>query len=178
MSLALVTEDGKNDIPVGRTIACVIDKGDFDRIRDGVVVNGRLGNDLRMDVIELLQRRSRDLPRLAVSLVSGPALRLRLLHRSPVGATEHEGQLPEQAPPRERHNLPRGAWVLEWRWSPVWRHRPGGLGRLPSHGPVHDGCLGLLWTTSFARNVSQVSNAHRARSFAAARGIQLPGALS
>ena len=54
VSLALVTEDKKNHMPVGGTLAYIIDKEDFDRIQEGAVVEGRPGDGLRLQVLELV----------------------------------------------------------------------------------------------------------------------------
>ena len=53
VSLALVTEDKKNNLPVGGTMAYIIEKEDFDRIHDGAVVKGKLRDRLRLSVMEL-----------------------------------------------------------------------------------------------------------------------------
>ena len=52
VSLTLVTEDEKNDIPIGRTMAYIIEKEVFDRLQDGDVVRGRL-DGRELDVVEL-----------------------------------------------------------------------------------------------------------------------------
>ena len=53
VSVALVTEDRKNDLQVGATMAYIIDEEDFERIRNGTVVKGRPGDDLRLDNLVL-----------------------------------------------------------------------------------------------------------------------------
>ena len=55
VSLSLVTEDKENHIPVGGTLAYIVEKEDFDRIHDGAVVKGRLQAPRRLGlkVLEL-----------------------------------------------------------------------------------------------------------------------------
>ena len=53
VSLALVTDDKKNNLKIGATLAYIIDKKDFDRIRNGTLVNGRPGDELRLNGLEL-----------------------------------------------------------------------------------------------------------------------------
>ena len=50
VSLELVTDDEKNDLPVGATMAYVVDKEDWDRVEDGSLVKGSLEDDLKMDI--------------------------------------------------------------------------------------------------------------------------------
>lgn len=57
VSLTLATEDNKNDVPVGWTLAYIIDKEVFDQIQDGDVVKGRLRDGVKMDVLELTHSR-------------------------------------------------------------------------------------------------------------------------
>ena len=44
---------GENHIPVGGTLAYIVEKEDFDRIRDGAVVKGKLRGRLGLRVLEL-----------------------------------------------------------------------------------------------------------------------------
>ena len=53
VSLSLVTEDKENHIPVGGTLAYIVEKEDFDRIHDGAVVKGKLRGRLELRVLEL-----------------------------------------------------------------------------------------------------------------------------
>ena len=57
VSLTLVTEDKKNDLQVGGTLAYIIDKKDFDRIRNGTLVEGRPRDNMRLDNLELTYAR-------------------------------------------------------------------------------------------------------------------------
>ncbi len=58
VSLELVTEDKKNNLPIGGTMAYIIEKEDFDRIHDGAVVKGKLRDGLRLSVLELTHAES------------------------------------------------------------------------------------------------------------------------
>jgi hypothetical protein len=53
VSLSLVTRDDEHGIPIGGTLAYVIDKADFDRIRDGAVIRGRLTGRVGLEIAEL-----------------------------------------------------------------------------------------------------------------------------
>ena len=55
VSLSLVTENKQNDIPVGGTLAYIVEKADFDRIHDGAVIKGKLRTPRRLGlkVLEL-----------------------------------------------------------------------------------------------------------------------------
>ena len=53
VSLSLVTKDDANDIPIGGTLAYIIEKANFDRIQDGAVVEGRSKGRLRLGIVSL-----------------------------------------------------------------------------------------------------------------------------
>ena len=50
VSLTLVTNDEKNDLAVGATMAYIVEKEAWERVEDGSLVKGRLKGDLRMDI--------------------------------------------------------------------------------------------------------------------------------
>jgi len=50
VSLELVTDDEKNDLPVGATMDYIVDKEDWGRVEDGSLVKGSLKDDLKMDI--------------------------------------------------------------------------------------------------------------------------------
>ena len=53
VSLTLATEDHKNDIPIGSTMAYIVDKEVFDQLQDWDVVKGSLNDGLKMDMLKL-----------------------------------------------------------------------------------------------------------------------------
>ena len=53
VSLALVKRDDTNNIPIGDTLAYIIEKEEFDLIRDGAVIEGRPRGGVRLDILSL-----------------------------------------------------------------------------------------------------------------------------
>ena len=58
VSLSLTKRDESDDIPVGGTLAYIIEKKDFDLIRDGAVIEGRPQSGLRLDILNLTHART------------------------------------------------------------------------------------------------------------------------
>ena len=53
VSLSLVKRDDTNNIPIGGTLAYIIEKEEFDLIRDGAVIEGRPRGGVRLDILNL-----------------------------------------------------------------------------------------------------------------------------
>ena len=53
VSLSLTKRDHTNNIPIGGTLAYIIEKEDFDLIRDGAVIEGRHRGRLKLDILSL-----------------------------------------------------------------------------------------------------------------------------
>lgn len=53
VSLSLTKSDDTNDIPIGGTLAYIIEKEEFDLIQDGAVIEGRPRSGVRLDIVSL-----------------------------------------------------------------------------------------------------------------------------
>ena len=53
VSLSLVMRDDVNHIPIGGTLAYIIDKDVFDQIEDGAVIEGWPKGGIRLDILRL-----------------------------------------------------------------------------------------------------------------------------
>ena len=53
VSLSLTKKDETNSIPIGGTLAYIIEKDQFDLIRDGAVIEGRPRGRLRLEILGL-----------------------------------------------------------------------------------------------------------------------------
>lgn len=53
VSLSLTKSDDTNNIPIGGTLAYIIDEEEFDRIQDGAVIEGRPKSGIRLDILSL-----------------------------------------------------------------------------------------------------------------------------
>ncbi len=58
VSLSLVKRDDTNNIPIGGTLGYIIDKADFERIRDGAVIEGRPRAGVRLDILSLIHAKT------------------------------------------------------------------------------------------------------------------------